>query len=78
MELNEQAARRVRKIISQLTGLQVESVPFIQRRENLEFAALVLRTEGDETTALEWLTEPRNPYRVTRQTPTRIFIAASA
>jgi hypothetical protein len=74
--LNEAAARQARKVISQLTGLEVESVAWIRRHEDLEFAALVFYNDDQYERALEFLTDPRHSFHVVRETATRIFIAA--
>ena len=75
-QLNEQAARNARKVIGRLTGLRVESVSWINRTTNLTFAALVVYDQEQYMRALDWLTDPRNPFIVVKETPTRIFIAA--
>jgi hypothetical protein len=72
--INEAAAKKIRKIISEGTGLEIHSVAFIHRTTNLEFAAIVIRTSYDRQRAEEFLTDPRCPFMVTRETPTRIFI----
>jgi hypothetical protein len=76
MQINEAAARKIRKILAQLVGVQVEAVAWIQRSTNLEFAAFVVRGPHDEEKVLEFLTDPRCHYAVTRQTASRIFIEA--
>lgn len=73
--LNEAAARKTRQMIKQFTGLRVESVAFIQRGCNLEFAAIIVHSDRERTAAEEFLTDPRCPFVVTRETATRIFIA---
>lgn len=76
MGINEQVARKVRKAIHMITGLQVDAVAWVRRETNTEFAALVYRSEHDYETALEFLTNPRTSggFNVTRETATRIFI----
>jgi hypothetical protein len=53
----------------------VESVAWIDRQEENEFAAIVYRTESDHLLVLTVLEINDCPFRVTRETNTRVFIA---
>lgn len=76
--LKDKVAKSTRAIIKAGTGLDVQSVAWIDRSDDLEFAQIVVRNAYDRTRAEEFLTDPRCPFVVSRQTATRIFIAAVA
>jgi DNA primase catalytic subunit len=56
----------------------IDSVAMIRRQEDTEFAALAFRNETDYNRILEFLTNPDCPFTVTRETPTRVYIAYQA
>lgn len=82
MMMDEKVAKRLRATLRSV-GLDVESVAWIARSEDLEFAAIRVPNERPERyeQVLEFLTDPRNPLRVTREHvgryDTRIYIAGT-
>lgn len=75
--INEAVAKQMRKLIADRFGLWVESVAWIRRQTETEFAAIVVRNERDEERAMEFLTDPRCPVTISRQTATRWFIQSA-
>lgn len=73
----EQAERKIRSIIREAVGCKVEAVQWVRAQVEGEFAALV--TYGDPSDyVLAFLTDPKCPVEITRETDTRIFLRLAA
>lgn len=78
--MDDNLARRLRAHLRK-GGFKVESVAWVQRSEDTEFAAIVCMPEVPEQyeRALEFLTNPECPFKVTRERhgfqDIRIFLA---
>lgn len=84
MDNFETIAKRLRATLRSV-GFETEAVSWIKRSEDTEFAAIVCPTapgfEDVYLRALDFLTDPRQPMRVTREHvgryDIRIYVAAS-
>lgn len=71
----EAAFRRIRANLRVTSPTNfVHAVSFIHRGEELEFAALEYWDDAQLDKLLDWLTDPDNPFTVTRTTKSRVFI----